>query len=57
MTKAEAASYGYFIKNGRNPDIDKTMYQLMESDMADALFAYNDETEYVRFEMYSIAGL
>lgn len=57
VTKAKAASYGYFIKNGRNPDVDESMYAVMEEKIFDELSALNDENEHVRFELFTTAGL
>lgn len=37
MTSAKAASYGYFIKNSRNPDVDESMYEIMEEAIMDEL--------------------
>lgn len=57
VTKAKAASYGYSIRNGRNEDIDDSMYAVMEKEFASVLFDYNDETEHVRFELLTQAGI
>ena len=44
VSGAKAATYGYFIKNGRNEDIDESMYALMEEKMMDAVLEYNSKT-------------
>ncbi len=47
LTSAKAAAYGYFIKNGLNPDIAKGFYQVFEGELIDKIDELNEKTEYV----------
>ena len=57
LEKAKAVSYSYFIKNGRNPDIEEEFYEVFEDNLIKAIDELNEKTEYVRFELFTIRGL
>ena len=53
ITKAKAAAYGYFIKNGLNPDIDKGFYEVFEGELIKKIDDLNEKTEHVRFAVFT----
>ena len=57
LTSAKAAAYGYFIKNGLNPDIAEGFYQVFEEALIDKIDELNEKTEHVQFEIFTVTGL
>jgi len=57
VTSAKAAAFGYFIKNGRNEDINEGFYRVFEQDLIDAVDKFQETAEYVNFSLFTTTGL
>ena len=53
VTSAKAAAFGYFIKNGRNQDINEGFYRVFEQDLIDAVDKFQETAEYVNFSLFT----
>ena len=57
VTSAKAAAFGYFIKNGRNEDINEGFYQVFEQDLIDKVNEFKETAEHVNISLFTTTGL
>ena len=57
IVSAKAASYGYLIKNARNPDTAESFYVVWEENLIEEFYKFADKTKHVRFELLTTAGI
>ena len=55
--KGKAASWAYFIQNGRNEDIDESMYEVWEKTLMDKTEEWNKKSSHLKISLFTIYGV
>jgi len=55
--KGKAASFGYIIENGRNTDIDESMYEVWEEILMDKTDEFNASAKNIKVSLFTNYGI
>ena len=57
FSKGKAAAWSYLIQNGRNEDIDESMYEVWEKELMDKTEEWNAKSKHLTINLFTIYGV